>query len=303
MTENSNTLHPFAFEKEGKFSTPHYDYLISVHAAEKLLEHVPRSPKEEKALSAFKTAVGSLKTEIMHSPTLTNDASDDVRKKAFYQYNAEYFGYHSTNKPCFVAVQPNTFQDIFDPDHQLDILVNTNPNSWGWEEVLSLRPHKKVIEDLCAELEVSFNTTLLQRTANIKSLMEKGSVKVRVPNSVADMGRACGFVVYSDNGYIDPKFNVSTIEKAWVFGSERLAQMAINRYRWTDGVIVEVEVSLKRVLGAAPDAQLNEALAALQKERLKEALDHMEIEALRERLAELETNLQTPSQHETKRRM
>lgn len=290
MTEDSNTLHPFAFEKEGKFSTPYFDHLISVHAAEKLLAHVPRSPKEEKALSAFKTAVSSLKTELMYSPTLTNDAPNDVRKKAFYQYNTEYFGYHSTNKPCFVAVQPGTYQEIFEPDHQLEHNVTTNSNSWGWEEVLSLRPHKKVLEDLCTELEISFNTTLLQRTANIKNLMEKGSVKVRVPNSVADMGRASGFVVYSDNGYVDPKFNVSTIEKAWVFGSERLAQMAINRYGWSDGVIVEVEVSLKRVVGNAPDGQLNEALSALQKERMQEALKSMEIDALRERLAELEGN-------------
>ena len=294
MTDNFNTLHPFAFEKEGKFSTPHVDYVISVHAAEKLLAHVPRSAKEEKALSVFKTAVGSLKTEIMYSPTLTNDAPEGVRKKAFYQYNTTCFGYHSTNKLCFVAVQPNTFQDIFDPNHQLVNDVSINPNSWGWEEVLSLRPHKKVLEDLCAELEISFNTTLLQRTANIKNLMEKGTVKVRVPNSVADMGRACGFVVYSNNGYIDPKFNTSTIEKAWVFGSERLAQMAINRYGWNDGIIVEVEVSLKRVLGAAPDGQLNEALASLQKERLKEALEHMEIDALRERLAQLEGNIEMP---------
>lgn len=302
MADNSTTLHPFAFEKEGKFSTPHFDHLISVHAAEKLLAHVPRSPKEEKALSAFKTAVSSLKTEIMYSPTLTNDAPSDVRKKAFYQYNAKSFGYHSTNKPCFVAVQPSTFQEIFEPNHQLENDVTIHSNSWGWEEVLSLRPHKKVLEDLCAELEISFNTTLLQRTANIKSLMEKGGAKVRVPNSVADMGRACGFVVYSDNGYIDPKFNVSTIEKAWVFGSERLAQMAINRYRWTNGVIVEVEVSLKRVLGAAPDGQLNEALSALQKERLKEALEHMEIDALRERLAQLEGSVE-PQDVPSKRKM
>lgn len=294
MTDTLTTLHPFAFEKEGKFSTPYYDYLISAHAAEKLLLHVPRSPKEEKALAAFKTAVSSLKTQIMYSPTLTNDAPSEVRQKAFYQYNAKSFGYHSTNKPCFVAVQPNTFQEFFEPNHQLENDVTTNSNSWGWEEVLSLRAHKKVLEDLCTELEISFNTTLLQRTANIKNLMEKGGAKVRVPNSVADMGRACGFVVYSNNGYIDPKFNTSTIEKAWVFGSERLAQMAINRYGWTDGVIVEVEVSLKRVLGTAPDGQLNEALSALQKERLKEALEHMEIDALRERLAQLEGNIEMP---------
>ena len=283
MTENSNTLHPFAFEKEGKFSTPHLDYLMPVSAAEKLCAHSPRNLKEQNALEAFKSAVKELQIESVYCATKLND--------------------WESVKLCYVAVQPSTFQDLFNPDHGLKNHVTTDPKSWGWDAILSLRPHKKVLEYLSCELELTFNTTLLQRTANLKNLMDKGGAVVRVPNSVADMGRASGFVVYSDNGYVDPKFNVSTIEKAWVFGSERLAQMAINRYGWSDGVIVEVEVSLKRVVGNAPDGKLNEALSALQKERMQEALKSMEIDALRERLAELEGHSESAEIPAQKRRM
>lgn len=297
------TLHPFAFEKEGKFSTPRLDYLLSVHAAEKLCAHVPRTTKEQKALDVFKSVLLELKTYKVDSGTKSNDAPAATLKKAQYLYGNGSSGYYSIEKECYVVLQPDTFQEFFLPEHELGNHITTDPNTWGWNAVLLLRPHKKMLEDLCNELEITLNTTLFQRTTNLKSLLEKGSVVVRLPDSVADMGRASGFVVYHRKGYMDPKYNVSTIEKAWVFGSERLAQMAIDRYGWGGGVIVEVEVSLKRVLGSAPDGQLNEALSALQKERLKEALKHMEIDALRERLAQLEGNVESQDTPTQKRRM
>lgn len=297
------TLHPFAFEKEGKFSTPTLDYLISVHAAEKLCAHVPRNTKEQKALDAFKSALQNFKTHTLYSFTKANDAPEQAVKKAAYNCGNGACRYHSTRKECYTVVQPSVFQDIFSPNHGLENHVTTDPKSWGWDAVLSLRPHKKVLEDLATELEISLNTTVFQRTANLKNLIDKGGAVVRLPDSVVDMGRASGFVVYLQRGYMDPKFKVSTIEKAWVFGSERLAQMAINRYNWKKGVIVEVEVSLKRVMGTAPDGQLYEALAALQKERMQEALKNMEIDVLRERLAELEGNSENVESPTQKRRM
>lgn len=297
------TLHPFAFEKEGKFSTPTLDYLLSVHAAEKLCAHTPRNTKEQKALDAFKSAVQNLKTHTVYSMTKANDAPEQDVKKSVYNHADGVCVYHATRKECYVVVQPSTFQDIFYPNHNLDNGVTPDPKSWGWDAVLSLRPHKKVLEDLATELDISLNTTVFQRTANLNSLIEKGGAVVRLPDSVVDMGRASGFVVYVKRGYMDPKFKVSTIEKAWVFGSERLAQMAINRYNWKGGVIVEVEVSLKRVVGAAPNGQLNEALAALQKERMQEALKNMEIDVLRERLAELESHSESVVSPTQKRRM
>lgn len=296
MVKKVQTLHPFAFEKEGKFSTPHLDYLISVHAAEKLRAHVPRSTKEQKALEALNAALSQLKTTMMYSETKSNDGPANTLRKSQYSY-------YGSEKQCYVAVQPDTFQEFFLPEHGLENDVTSDEKTWGWGAVLSLRPHKKSLEDLCNELDVTFNFTMLQRTANLKALLEKGGVVVRAPDSVADMGRANGFVVYCRKGYMDPKSNISTIEKAWVFGSERLAQMAIKKYHWTNGVIVEVEVSLKRVVGTAPDGQLNEALAALQKERIKEALKHMEIEQLRERLAQLEGNSECVDAPTQKRRM
>lgn len=286
MVKKVQTLHPFAFEKEGKFSTPHLDYLISVYAAEKLSAHVPRSTKEQKALKALSAALSQLKTTMMYSTTKSNDGPASTLRKSQYDY-------YGSEKQCYVAVQPDTFQEFFLPEHGLENDVTSDEKTWGWGAVLSLRPHKKALEDLCNELDVTFNFTMLQRTANLKALLEKGGAVVRAPNSVADMGRASGFVVYYRKGYMDPKSKISTIEKAWVFGSERLAQMAINKYHWRDGVIVEVEVALKRVVGNAPDGQLYEALAALQKERMEEALKHMEIDALRERLAQLEGNTDT----------
>lgn len=298
MVKKVQTLHPFAFEKEGKFSTPHLDYLISVYGAEKLRAHVPRNTKEQKALEALNAALSQLKTTLIYSITKSNDGPTNTLKKS--QYN-----YYGSEKQCYVAVQPGTFQEFFLPEHGLENDVTSDEKTWGWAAVLSLRPHKKTLEDLCNELDVTFNTTMLQRTANLKGLLEKGGVVLRLPNSVADMGRASGFVVYLHKGYMDPKSKISTIEKAWVFGSERLAQMAINKYHWTNGVIVEVEVALKRVVGTAPDGQLYEALAALQKERMQEALKHMEIEALRERLAQLEANVEPvePQDVSPKRKM
>jgi len=296
------TLHPFAFEKEGKFSTPCVDALISVYGANTLLAHTPRSLKEQNALDALRAAVAQMETEDMCTPTRANDESPPELKEAKRVTCIGGVSYADCCKKSYVAVQPSKFEERFVPEHTLNDWVTVTPKTWRWNELLTLRPHKKVLENLANENEVTFNSTMLQRTATIKGLMDKEAVTVRSPNSVADLGRASGFVLYTNEGYLDGKCNATTIEKALVFGSERLAQMAINRYGWTDGVIVEVEVSLKRVLGTAPDGQLNEALSALQKERLKEALEHMEIDALRERLAQLEGSVE-PQNAPSKRKM
>ncbi len=291
--------HHFAFVRDGKFAYPELKSFVSVHGL-KHLNNLTLTAEENKALEALNVAVKSLVVKSVFATNMSNDApSEELEKVPDWDdtgWNGEYY---NSEKQCYTVVDLGSWYKTFDTDFYIEE-VTSQSNSWGWDALQDLQTHSNALRKLSKKYNVSIEVKLIDRIIKNVQALQAEEMVLRIPDNLSDFGRAEGFAVFLGKGYADFQWYPNTIEKAKLFGSEKLAREAIENNRCKDAVVVKVETVIKEICGSSVTANaLQDALALLQKERLDHALQTAELETLRAHVARIES--QTPT--EVKRKM
>lgn len=301
------TAHPFAFSRDGKFSSPFLTVFISVRG----LKHLNSSnldPDEKKAVEALNAAVQTFVVNELWSTTFTHDAPANKLEKIMNWPSNNWTGeYYKTSKKSYAVVDLGPWGKNYSPEHNIET-ITAHPNSWGWAALERLQPHSAMLRKISKKYQVHIEVKLIDRARKFQQALNAGEMSTRTADSVSDFGRAEGFAVFLGRGYADFQWCANTIEKAKLFGSENLAREAIKNNRASNNaVVVKVETSLKEICDTQASLQntsaLTEALSALQKERLENALQSAELETLRAYVAQLEKNTGSQQAPTQKRKM
>lgn len=285
--------HHFAFVRDGKFSYPELKSFVSVYGL-KHLNSLALTEDEQKTVEALNVAVKSLVIKNVFAPNMSNDApSSELEKVPDWDdtgWNGEYY---NSEKQCYTVVDLGSWYKTFDTDFYIED-VTSQSSSWGWEALQDLQTHSNALRKLSKKYNVSIEVKLIERIVKNTQALSSEEIVLRIPDNLSDFGRAEGFAVFLGKGYADFQWYPNTIEKAKLFGSEKLARDAMENNRCSDGVVVKVETVIKEICDSSVTADaLQDALSLLQKERLENALQTAELETLRAHVARLENQMGT----------
>lgn len=273
MTSQST---PFAFNNNGLSAVPRLRFVLTAYAAQQFKLYAPKNTNEQKALSVF--------NDFCEHLVKTKEAcllNKDIKSGDF---PVKKIGAPSDLFLNLATVVPSDYRQGFRPEHSLNI--SENPQSWGWSKAENVLSHIPVLRQIANSLNCNVKFEAIKKIAELyKDLESNKGITIRLPDVLNNLGRSVGYAAYVDGkGYIDMQGFPNTLDKARLYPN---AESAVKKFGFGTSLAVEIEISVKNIVGSSNDINLLAAVSVLQKERLEKAIEQAEVELLRNRLKEL----------------
>lgn len=280
----------FNFCETTHFKTPMVAPLISVFGLEHLkAQQHEFSPEQNTAFEVFLDNLPIQRVK-MRTSTRSNDAVWHELSTYSYDDDDDCEEYYDSDKLMVCVCAPGYYSSTLDPVYDKHVVEHftSTEEGMGWQ-VSKVAPHLGVLDDLCEQYDVTFNSEHIKSIIEFQKNIAEGSACIH-EFSTEDYALGSGVVLYNCekqayfSAVIHNSLRTSTLLGAQIFPNEEMAFKSLDRHeKKHEWIAVPAQVCLDGMV-ASDDMILNEALSLAQQLRIDNRILEDENARLREQL-------------------